>query len=64
MLYFRGVINVAQFSVLAIVKFRMTVSSENSSPTTMPGTHDKGNAAWQQSRQTRPATARTISTTR
>ena len=61
MLSFRGAINVAQFSGLAIMKMRRADFIGNSPQTTVPGIHDKGKAAGQRSRQTSPTTVRSIS---
>ena len=61
MLHVRGVINVALFSVLAIVKFKRGVFVGNNQRRTVPETHHQGEAASQRSMQTKPTTLRTIS---
>ena len=49
MLHFRGVINVALFSVLAIVKFKRVDFVGNRPRTTVPEAHHQGEAARQRS---------------
>ena len=61
MLHIRGVINVALFSVLAIVTFKKGDFIGNSPRTTMLGTHDQGEAARQRSMQVKPTTLRIVS---
>ena len=61
MLHIRGVINVALFSVLAIVKFKKVDFVGNSTRTTVPETHHQGEAARQRSMQKKPTTPRAIS---
>ena len=61
MLHFRGVINVALFSVLAIVKFKKVDFVGNSTRTTVPETHHQGEAARQRSMRKKPTTPRAIS---
>ena len=61
MLHIRGVINVALFSVLAIVKFKKVDFVGNSTRATMPETHHQGEAARQRSMQKKPTTPRAIS---
>ena len=61
MLHFRGAINVALFSVLAIVKFKRGVFVGNNPRRTVPETNHQGEAASQRSMQTKPTTLRTIS---
>ena len=61
MLHFRGVINVALFSVLAIVKFKKGEFVGNNPQATVPETHRQGEAARQRSMQTKPTTLRAIS---
>ena len=61
MLRIRGAINVALFSVLAIVKFKRGDFVGNNPRTTVPETHHQGGAARQRSMQTKPKTLRTIS---
>ena len=64
MLHIRGVINVALFSVLAIVKFKRGDFVGNNPRTTVPETQHQGGAARQRSMQTKPTTLRTISNKR
>ena len=61
MLHFRGVINVAMLSVLTIVKFKKGDFVGNNPHTTVPETHNQGEAARQRSMQTKPTTLRAIS---
>ena len=61
MLRIRGAINVALFSVLAIVKFKRGDFVGNNPRTTVPETHHQGGAARQRSMQTKPTALRTIS---
>ena len=61
MLHFRGVINVALFSVLAIVKFKRGVFVGNNPRRTVPETHHQGEAASQRAMQTKPTALRAIS---
>ena len=61
MLSFRGAINVAHFSVLAIMKMRRADFIGNIPQTTVPGIHVKAKAAGQRSRQTSPTTVRSVS---
>ena len=61
MLEIRGVINVGQFSALANVNFWRGDFTGNSPQTTVPGIHDQGNTAGQQSKRTKPTTATAIS---
>ena len=61
MLHIRGVINVALFSVLAIVKFKRGDFVGNNPRTTVPETHHQGEAERQRSMRTKPTTLRTIS---
>ena len=60
-LHLRGVINVAPFSVLAIVEVKRGVFVGNSPRRTVPETHHQGEAASLRSMQTKPTTPRTIS---
>ena len=61
MLHFRGVLNVALVSVLAIVKSKRVDFVGNNPRTTVPETHHQGEAASRRSMQTKPTTLRTIS---
>ena len=59
-MHFRGVINVALFWVLAIVKIWRVDFVEKKPQTTVPGTHDQGEAGRQRSRQTEQTAAQVI----
>ena len=61
MLHIRGVINVALCWVLANVKIKRVDFIGQKPQTTVPGTHDQGEAGRQRSRQTEETTVQIIS---